>query len=215
MSFLSMGTVYGTLMNFRAEHAALAAQMDAPPYKAPPQAPILYIKPANTRSAEGAAIAVPPGVTEAEVWASVAIVMKAPGEPAGYVLVNDLTLPHASFYRPPVKAKCQDGFLGVGSQLLPAGPDVDPAQFKLEVRINGALCQTVDFSQMLRSASQLLADVTEFMTLGPGDLLLLGSDVLAGGGRPKARVGDHIEISAPGLGKLTNTLTAVVAGAKA
>ena len=208
MSFLSMGTVYGTLMNFPAEHAALAAQMTEPPYKASPKAPILYIKTANTRSAAGAAISVPAHVPQVEVWASIAMVMQAPGELAGYLLVNDLTVPHTSFYRPPVKSKCLDGFLGVGSQLLAPGPQVDPAQFKLEVRINGELRQTVDFSQLLRSAPQLLAEVGEFTSLGAGDLLMLGSDVLAGGGRPLARPGDNIEISAPGLGSLANTLVA-------
>jgi 5-oxopent-3-ene-1,2,5-tricarboxylate decarboxylase/2-hydroxyhepta-2,4-diene-1,7-dioate isomerase len=43
------GTVYGTLLNFRAEVDALwAPQMNEPPYKAPPQAPVLYVKTANT-----------------------------------------------------------------------------------------------------------------------------------------------------------------------
>ena len=53
------GTVYGMLLNFRGELQALAPQMSEPPYKAPPKAPMLYIKPANTWSAHGAAIAVP------------------------------------------------------------------------------------------------------------------------------------------------------------
>ena len=40
-TFLPAGTVYGTLLNFRAEREALAQQMTQPPYKAPPQAPVL------------------------------------------------------------------------------------------------------------------------------------------------------------------------------
>jgi 5-oxopent-3-ene-1,2,5-tricarboxylate decarboxylase/2-hydroxyhepta-2,4-diene-1,7-dioate isomerase len=133
-------------------------------------------------------------------------VMKAPGEVAGYRLMDDLSLPHASFFRPPVKFKCLDGFLGIGDTLLPAGPDVDPSTFVLEVRINGALRQTVDFSGLVRNAKQLLDDVSEFMTLGAGDALMLGCDL----GRPLATVGDRIEISAPGFGTLTNTLVAEV-----
>ena len=48
MSYLPTGTVYGVLLNFRAEVEALASQMDQPPYKAPPKAPVLYVKTANT-----------------------------------------------------------------------------------------------------------------------------------------------------------------------
>jgi 5-oxopent-3-ene-1,2,5-tricarboxylate decarboxylase/2-hydroxyhepta-2,4-diene-1,7-dioate isomerase len=137
--------------------------------------------------------------------------MQAPGALAGYRLMNDLSLPHASFFRPPVKFKCLDGFLGVGSKLLPAHEAGDSAAFRLEVRINGELRQTVEFKNLVRSATQLLADVSEFMTLGAGDALMLGCDILKEGGRPLAKVGDRIEVSATGLGTLTNQLVAEAA----
>ena len=211
MSFLSMGTVYGTLLNFRGELEALGDQVNQPPYKAPPKAPVLYIKPANTWSAPDAEITVPAGVAQVEVGATIAMVMKAPGELAGYVLMNDLSIPHARLFRPPVKFKCPDGFLGVGGTLLRTEQAGDPAQFVLEVRINGELKQTVRFDRLLRTPGQLLADVGEFMTLGMGDVLMLGCDVLKEGGRPLAKVGDRIELSAPGMGTLANTLVAEVA----
>jgi 5-oxopent-3-ene-1,2,5-tricarboxylate decarboxylase / 2-hydroxyhepta-2,4-diene-1,7-dioate isomerase len=50
MHFIPTGTVYGTLLNFRAEVLALAPQMHELPYKAPPKAPVLFIKTANTWS---------------------------------------------------------------------------------------------------------------------------------------------------------------------
>ena len=56
------GTVYGTLLNFKAERAAMAAQMTEPPYKAPPQAPVLYVKTANTVNASGGIVQVPKNV---------------------------------------------------------------------------------------------------------------------------------------------------------
>jgi 5-oxopent-3-ene-1,2,5-tricarboxylate decarboxylase/2-hydroxyhepta-2,4-diene-1,7-dioate isomerase len=202
MKYTPGGTVYGTLLNFRREAEALAPKMNEPPYQAPPKAPVLYIKPANTWSADGAAIAVPARATQVEIGATVAMVMKAPGQVGGYVLMNDLSLPHASFFRPPVRFKCLDGFLGLGSRLLSADAAGDPSQFRLEVRINGALRQTVAFGELVRNAQQLLADVSEFMTLGAGDALMLGCDT----GRPLAQVGDRIEISGAGLGTLTNTL---------
>jgi 5-oxopent-3-ene-1,2,5-tricarboxylate decarboxylase / 2-hydroxyhepta-2,4-diene-1,7-dioate isomerase len=228
------GTVYGTLLNFRNEVAALGAQMTQPPYKAPPQAPVLFVKTANTWSANGAAVPVPARVPEVEVGATIAMVigfapvsgffpeenrplasvsqsLLAINKKAYYVLMSDFSVPHASFFRPPVKFKCLDGFLGVGAQRVATDQVGDPANLKLEVRINDELRQTVDFSRMVRSAALLLADVGEFMTLREGDVLMLGCDCLPGGGRPLARVGDRIDISVPGLpafGTLSNTLVA-------
>lgn len=201
-TFMPSGTVYGTLLNFRAEVEALAPQMNQPPYKTPPKAPVLYVKTANTWSAHGAVITVPARVPEVETGATIAMVMGVAGTVAGYVLMNDLSIPHASFFRPPVKFKCIDGFLGIGERLVPASEAGDPSGFMLEVRINGELKQTVNFNNLVRGAARLLIDVGEFMTLRPGDVLMLGCDA----GRPLAKVRDHIDITAPGFGVLSNTL---------
>lgn len=204
MSLATRGTVYGTLLNFRSELAALGPQMNQPPYKAPPKAPVLYIKPANTWSENGAAIRLPAGVEEVQVGASVGMVMQSATEVAGYVLLNDLSLPHDNFYRPPLKYNALDGFLGIGDRVRSRNEAGDPAIFKLEVRINGELAQIVRFSELVRPAAQLLAEVSEFMSLGPGDLLMLGCEF----DKPRARAGDRIDISMPALGTLTNTLVA-------
>jgi 5-oxopent-3-ene-1,2,5-tricarboxylate decarboxylase/2-hydroxyhepta-2,4-diene-1,7-dioate isomerase len=197
--FLPTGTVYGVLLNFRAEREALAPQMNQPPYKAPPKAPILYVKTANTWSVHGGAIPLPRGVAEVEIGATIGMVIGQQGAVAGYVLMNDLSLPHASFFRPPVKFKCIDGFLGIGPALRADG---DPASFRLDVRINGEPRHSADFSQLVRSAPQLLDDVGEFMTLAPGDVLMLGCNA----DRPLASAGDRIELVAPGFETLANTL---------
>jgi 5-oxopent-3-ene-1,2,5-tricarboxylate decarboxylase/2-hydroxyhepta-2,4-diene-1,7-dioate isomerase len=66
MSLVKRGTVYGTLMNFRGELDALGAQMNEAPYKAPPKAPVLYVKPANTWSENGGRHRDPGRVPEVE-----------------------------------------------------------------------------------------------------------------------------------------------------
>ncbi|MEN9982980.1 MAG: hypothetical protein RJB10_484 [Pseudomonadota bacterium] len=205
-NFTPKGTVYGTLLNFKAELAAMQPQMNQPPYKAPPQAPVLYVKPANTWSANGASIAVPTRVPEVEIGATIAMVIA--DKKVRFVLMNDLSIPHSSYFRPPVKFKCLDGFLGIGSQTVETN---QPQNFKLEVRVNGKLVQSLDFSQLVRPAAQLFADVSGFMTLHEGDVLMLGCDCLSNGKRPVAKVGDVITISAPShpaLGTLSNTLVA-------
>jgi 5-oxopent-3-ene-1,2,5-tricarboxylate decarboxylase / 2-hydroxyhepta-2,4-diene-1,7-dioate isomerase len=202
MSFQPAGTVYGALLNFRAEWDALGTAMNEAPYKAPPKAPVLYVKPANTWSAHGASVIVPAKAPQLEVGATIAMVMKASNQVGGYVLMNDWSIPHASFFRPPVKFKCLDGFLGIGDTLLDTAAAGDPSQFELEVRINGQVRQRVSFAHLVRDARQLLADVSAFMTLGTGDALMLGCDA----GRPLAGVGDRVEIGAKGFGSLTQTL---------
>ena len=224
------GTVYGTLLNFRREAALWADRAAEAPYKGAPRAPVLYIKTANTFSVAGAAIPVPARAPEVEVGAALGLVIgdfkdfwplpsverslsaintgvseAFPGV-AGCVLLNDLSLPHASYYRPPVKFRNLDSFLGVGARVMPLAAVGDPAQLTLTVRINGELRQTVDLSTLVRDAATLLAEVNAFQTLLPGDILMLGTDCLDDGTRPRARVGDRIEIAAPGFEPLVNTL---------
>ena len=206
------GTIYGTLLNFSAEFDSLRAQMDAPPYKAPPVAPVLYIKTANTWSASGATVTLPGGATHAEIGATVGMVMGDAGTVAGFALFNDFSLPHSSFFRPPVKFKCPDGFLGVGAQMLAPEQAGDPLAFVLEVRVNEALVQTVYFANMRCSAQQLLAELSQFMTLRKGDVLLLGCDGAPDGKRPLAVAGDRITISATGFGTLVNTIATSIQG---
>jgi 5-oxopent-3-ene-1,2,5-tricarboxylate decarboxylase / 2-hydroxyhepta-2,4-diene-1,7-dioate isomerase len=218
-AWIPQGTVYGTLMNFADEHAALAAQMNAPPYKAAPQAPVLYIKTANTFSAHDGAIALPAHVSQVQVRACIGLVFQqntaivpdrrtysAIQNIASLVLFNDLTVPHESFYRPPVKFKCLDGFLCAGQSPHAVGNLSDLDALTVTVRINGAVVQTFSMAGAVREAAQLVADVAEFIDLQNGDVLLLGSPFNA----PLAKAGDVVEISAPGFAPLRHSLVAAV-----
>jgi 5-oxopent-3-ene-1,2,5-tricarboxylate decarboxylase / 2-hydroxyhepta-2,4-diene-1,7-dioate isomerase len=222
--FMPSGTVYGSLLNFRREHALFAPHMTQAPYKAAPRAPVLYVKTANTFTASGGQVPVPARVPQLEVGATLAMVFGPPVAAGGamsavqnmahWVLMNDFSVPHTSYFRPPVKFKCLDGFLGVGSECVSPAALGDPARVTLEVHINGNRQQVLDFSQLIRDAQSLARDVGEFMSLREGDALMLGLDCLEGGGRPLARVGDTVEITSPThpvLGMLTNTLVAEAA----
>lgn len=198
MSWLPGGTVYGVLLNTRSEYDAWAPRMHEDPYKAPPRAPVLYVKTANTFSPHGAQVPVPADVQEVDVGATVGLVMGAAGQAQGCVLMNDLSVPHASYFRPPVKFRCLDGFLGIGPEVRA----VDPADVEIEVLVNGTRLQALRLDDLVRPAARLVADVSEFMTLGEGDVLLLG----LAHPRPRARAGDRIELRSRALGVLANTL---------
>ncbi len=207
-------TVVGLLHN---DPRALAAMGDAPsqpPYKGAPKAPVLYVKPANTHAVDGDAIVLPAGTDAVQIGATLAIEFARPATRvsvadalsvvAGYRLAIDVSIPHDSFYRPPLKQKCRDGFCPISAALV-AAPDVaDPDAARLVVRIDGQVCQEADATGFVRPVAQAIADVTAFMTLNPGDLLLLGVPH----GAPLARAGQTVEVELVGIGRLTHRVVA-------
>jgi len=199
------GTVYGTLLNFRREWDLWSPRMAQDPHKAAPKAPVLYVKSANTFSPAGQGLLLQDGLTEVDIGASLGLVVGEDGQVEGAVLLNDWSVPHASYYRPPVKFRCRDGFLALPAQVT-LGQVSDWSALQIEVRRNGTLVQTVDLRDLMRDVPTLLADVGEFMTLQPGDVLMVGTDCLADGTRPRARAGDRVDISAPGLASVSVTV---------
>lgn len=194
------GAVYGTLLNDRAALEALGEAMSAPPYKAPPRAPILYLKPRNTLAGHGARVSVP-GAQGVQVGASLGIVIgrtaarvkasEAFDYIAGYALVADLSVPHESVYRPSVRFRARDNFCVIGPTVQARKHVADPDQLAIHVDIEGAPRFSANTSTCVRGVAQLLADVTDFMTLAPGDVLTLGVPH----GAPVAHAGAHATIS--------------------
>src|SRR5690606_23165442 len=111
-------------------------------------------------------------------------------------------LPHESFYRPAVRQRCRDGFCPMLETV--AAPAFELATAILTIAINGRQVHQRRFADLVRPLPQLLADVTEFMTLMPGDVLLVGPPE----GAPIARPGDRVEIDVPGLGRLGHSVVA-------
>jgi 5-oxopent-3-ene-1,2,5-tricarboxylate decarboxylase/2-hydroxyhepta-2,4-diene-1,7-dioate isomerase len=192
------GTVYGTLLNFRREWDLWGPRMTQDPHKAAPQAPVLYVKTANTFSPAGQDLLLQDGVSEVDIGATLGLVIGDEGQVAGAALLCDWSVPHASYYRPPVKFRCRDGFLALPQQFT-KGQVADWAALQIAVRRNGEQVQTVDLRELKRDLPTLLADVGQFMTLQPGDVLMVGADCLADGLRPRAKAGDRVAISAPGF----------------
>jgi 5-oxopent-3-ene-1,2,5-tricarboxylate decarboxylase/2-hydroxyhepta-2,4-diene-1,7-dioate isomerase len=174
------------------------------PYKGAPKAPVLFIKTANTFTPSGGRIALPSTVAEVDIGANLAWIFGPDAQPVACVLVNDVSIPHESYYRPPVKFKCIDGFLGVGATAQSI-EQVSTDAVVLTVKLNGQLVQQLNYADTVRKSQALLADISEFMTFQEGDVLLLGSDCLPDGKRPRAKAGDVVEISADGFDTLVNS----------
>ncbi|WP_394142361.1 fumarylacetoacetate hydrolase family protein [Burkholderia multivorans] len=214
---VAIGTVYGALLNERAALAALGDAVHAAPYGRPPQAPVLYIKPANTHASDGAAVVVPAGVEALEIGASVAVVFarRATRVPAaraldyvhGFTLASDVSVPHPDYYRPAVRFKCRDGFCPLGPAVVPAAALADVDAIALSVWIDGEVVARTSTATLIRPVRELIADISAFMSFDAGDVLLLG----VAGGAPHARAGSTVEIAADGIGTLRHTLVAEAA----
>jgi 5-oxopent-3-ene-1,2,5-tricarboxylate decarboxylase/2-hydroxyhepta-2,4-diene-1,7-dioate isomerase len=198
------GTVYGCLLNFQREWDLWSPRMAQDPHKGPPQAPVLYVKSANTFNPSGT-LMLQDGVQEVDIGATLGLVMGAHGTPHSAVLLNDWSVPHDSYYRPPVKFRCRDGYLGCGSPPVPWAT-LDTSELSITVQLNGQRVQTVQLSELVRPVARLLADVAEFMSLQAGDVLMVGTDVLANGQRPRARAGDTVCLTAPGFAPWVQTV---------
>jgi 5-oxopent-3-ene-1,2,5-tricarboxylate decarboxylase/2-hydroxyhepta-2,4-diene-1,7-dioate isomerase len=207
------GTVYGVLLNHAPALAALGAAASEPPYKAPPKAPVLYLKPRNTLVGSTALTEVPADAPALQIGANLGVVIgrtacrvaehEASSFVAGYVIVDDLSVPHDSFYRPSVRHKARDGSCVIGA-VVPQSRVRDANALAVRVFVDGVAVQTTDTGQRIRPLAKLLADVTEFMTLAPGDILMLGTSA----GAPTARAGQRVAIEIDGLGRLEHTLVA-------
>ncbi|HEX6721040.1 MAG TPA: fumarylacetoacetate hydrolase family protein [Burkholderiaceae bacterium] len=205
------GTVYGVLLNHAPALAALGDAVHAAPYKAPPKAPVLYVKPRNTLAASRSASELPAGAGALQIGANLGIVIgrtacrvsqaSALSHVAGYVIVNDLSVPHESFYRPSVRFKALDGSCVIGTPVA-RERIADPDALAVRTFVDGELVQRTDTAQRIRPVAHLLSDITDFMTLAPGDVVLLGTSH----GAPTARAGQRIAIEIDGLGRMEHTL---------
>ena len=206
------GTVYGTLLNYKGALEAMRQAINENPYQKAPQAPILYIKPANTVSGYGMPIPLPADVDKLEIGAALGIVIgrtatrvgeeEAFSYISGYPIVNDVSVPHDSVYRPAIKQKARDGFCPIGPWVVVRDRIADPGSLGIRVYINGEKRQENTTANLIRSVSRLIADVTDFMTLYEGDTLLVGVPENA----PLAKAGDQIRIEIDSIGSLENTI---------
>ena len=213
--FRFSGTVYGTLLNHRDALDALGASIHEAPYKAPPKSVVLYLKPRNTLAGPGDVVAVPSDAPELELGPSLGLVIgrttcrvseaQALDHVAGCVIVADIGVPHASFYRPQVRFKARDGFCPIGPRVVGLTDLGDLGQLGIRVRVDGQLVHESSTAGWIRSPARLLAEVTDFMTLAPGDVLMTGVPH----GAPRVRAGQRSVVEIEGLGRLENRFVAM------
>jgi 2-keto-4-pentenoate hydratase/2-oxohepta-3-ene-1,7-dioic acid hydratase in catechol pathway len=124
---------------------------------------------------------------------------------AGYVLLNDYS--ERAFQKERggqfTKGKSADTFAPIGPFVVT--PDaIDASDLRLWLKVNGESCQDSRSSSMLFRVPELIAYISSFMTLLPGDVLSTGTPAGVGAGRNPPRFlreGDIVEFGIDGLGE--------------
>lgn len=116
------------------------------------------------------------------------------GRPRGYVAVNDISIPHESYFRPAIRQRCRDGFCVIGCDRTGLVPS------EIRTFINGDLRCRASIADLVRPIDRLIADISEFLMLQPGDILLIGEPPDS----PLARPGDRVRVEIDGLAPIEN-----------
>ncbi len=202
-------TVCAAAMNRVETLQALGDALNRDPYKTPPKAPVLHLKPANTWAGPGDPIPCPAGVPALRMGGTVGLVIgrtasavtpdEALAHLAGLLVANDVSIPYQSHYRPAITQRCRDGFCPLGPLVVPGGA-LEPDLREVVIEINGRIVGRTDGRGLVRGAAQLLSDVSQFITFEPGDILLLAEPHEP----PLAAPGDRVRIVIGGVGELEN-----------
>ncbi|WP_419710520.1 fumarylacetoacetate hydrolase family protein [Pseudomonas sp. NFX224] len=212
-SEIATGTLFGIALNYQGLLESRLQEFNEPPYQKPPQKPVLFIKTPNTRSTDGQAVSAPAGERLQPGPALGVVIGKtasrvdeknAFAHVAGYVVVNEFSLPEDSYYRPAVKAKCRDGFCAFGNDVIPTGEIADVHALVIKLLVNGEVRQENTTANFVRSIPRLISELSEFMTLHEGDVLITGTPE----GRVDVLPGDEVVVEISGLGRLTNHIVA-------
>ena len=110
-----------------------------------------------------------------------------------------------------LRSKGGDGYTPLGPAVLPAA-DLDPAALRVRTWLNGALVQDDTTAELLFPFAVLVADLSQLITLEPGDVILTGTPA----GASVAVPGDLIEVEvdapdaagSPSTGRLSTRVTA-------
>jgi 5-oxopent-3-ene-1,2,5-tricarboxylate decarboxylase / 2-hydroxyhepta-2,4-diene-1,7-dioate isomerase len=91
-------------------------------------------------------------------------------------------------------SKGHDGYTPIGQAV--AADDVETARLRLRTRVNGAVVQDAGTDELLFGFAELIADLSRFMTLERGDVILTGTPAGTGIVVP----GDVVEVELTGKG---------------
>ena len=187
-----------------------------------PDFPVVFAKYANTVIGHGDAIVLPKVTEQVDYEAELGFVIgkrcrnvseaEALSYVAGYLPVNDVS---ARDYQTRTSqwtmGKTFDTFAPMGPALTTADEVADPHNLRISLTIGEETLQDSNTRELIFNIPQLVASLSEVMTLEPGDVISTGTPPGVGAARtPKRwiRAGETVSVTIEGLGTLTNPAVA-------
>ncbi|QKW09405.1 fumarylacetoacetate hydrolase family protein [Streptomyces sp. NA04227] len=173
-----------------------------------PEVPFAFFKPSTSVIGSGDAIQYPSFSQELHHEAELAVVIgrmcrevprsRVKDVILGYTCANDVTA--RDVQRTEKQWARAKGF----DTSCPLGPwvetELDPSDLTIQCTVNGAQRQLGSTAQMIHSVEELVVNISEAMTLLPGDVILTGTPEGVG----PLSVGDEVAVTIEGIGTLTN-----------
>lgn len=189
---------------------------------APFENPRIIFKMASSVAAPGAPVTRPAGVAKMDFEAELAVVIGGYGRDvpesealslvAGYTILNDLSAREFQFDISPAQttfAKSMDGFAPMGPWLVTRDDIADPQALDVSCWLNGVQMQHGHTADMLFPVATLIAYVSRFMTLEPGDVITTGTPAGIGAFRTPPvylQPGDHLRLEVTQVGSMQHLI---------
>ncbi len=187
-----------------------------------PENPLLFAKWQSAVIASGEPIVIPAGVEQVDYEAELAAVIgsrvkhvsveNALEAVAGYTCLNDVSARVLQFADGQwTRAKSLDTFCPIGPHVVPRDEVGDPQSLRIQCRVNGETMQDASTADMIFGVAELIAYITETITLEPGDVIATGTPPGVAFGRPDGRYlqdGDTVEVDIERIGVLVNPVVA-------
>ncbi|MDP9651100.1 fumarylacetoacetate hydrolase family protein [Paraburkholderia caledonica] len=135
-------------------------------------------------------------------------VEEAPSVVGGYFVANDVTARDWQFKSPTFTlGKSFDTHGPIGPWITTANDIADPHALQMKLWVNGELRQSASTGGMIYSIWEQIHELSQVMTLEPGDLIATGTCANVGIALGKfLQVGDVIKVEIGGLGHIENTI---------
>jgi len=144
--------------------------------KEPPERPIVFMKLGSSAVGPSGPIVCPEVVKRLDYEGELGVVMGAGGRTAGYTVCNDVSARDLQKIEPQwTRAKGFDTACPYGPWITTADEVAAPEDLRLQTWVNGEPRQDARTSDLVFSVAELVAFISEAITLEPGDLILTGT----------------------------------------
>ncbi len=201
---------HGTLFALGLNYADHASELE---FK-PPEEPLVFLKAPNTLTGDNQTSVRPNNIEYMHYEAELVVVIgkqarnvseaDAMDYVAGYTVCNDYAIRDylENYYRPNLRVKSRDGLTPMLSTIVPKEAIPDPHNLTLRTFVNGELRQQGTTADLIFSVPFLIAYLSEFMTLNPGDMIATGTPK----GLSDVVPGDEVVVEVEGVGRLVNRI---------